>query len=1161
MAAVFGVAASVSGIVSLGLELSTRIATYINSVRYCDEEISAIHRQIETFRSSIDILKNAIPGLALKHQIASDTVLTALKSGQLELEALNDFVEKLTGSTGQSQNLKSNFKHATKKITFPFHRSSLEALQQRLDGAIASLDSATRALGLVIISSIDRSSADALSQLSSISATSTANNTTSSSIKASLDTFIPQADQALLEVNNSLRTGLPNIQQGLASVSAAITRQEEGLTRRIQEVQAEFRDSLNKTPNQIVSLNSFMSSLDIAPTANPTPRSKLFGETNKLIETPNAIAGGSESDPRRLLGASTEQRVLYCLVSSPAQLEKLYNLYCEKSLVENESAVEQHNDPGLGFKRGPNSLMGRRFAAERSISTCICQQRHKSLRQQAKLAGFSFTRLTRICWKHLPECRYAKSEVVYKSNSMRLSYDGLRWLLSKAVDISISLHTGPEGLKIEPSITLRPVVDARRAPTFQGLAYVRPLRIIFAQYGQMSKYMTVLELVVHRIVQQYMSRKSSPYEVNSKGQSVLHKWMELVGDLSWLWDEFGSSFIAMTELLLEAGVPALLCDDRGQSPGTQLLIKDLHSMFAFKRLMLVLCEEAPEAPIYNRYDVTPDRMSRAFQAFLGLRDTIEASEIFGCGPLSSAILVGDEAKVRNIIARYPSTINERNLMLQTPFHLASCNPKILRLLMPAAKPQEVNGPDHGGNYALDYALRLTSSLCLNGNSWVACSGCLCIQSVEIFLSNGWGCNFNSLQHCDSMSHTARLRLIDHFASQRAVLKALGQQFLPVADVDRYRLNEPSVLDYHAHRVAELLLRYDISIPALVYETLPQGPSSIYHNKYIFKTASCSQLAQLLYDKGFRDTHKVDNNGYFPLSTFIKYGWVNKSSHFLWLIEHGANILHPFWLEGPMNPYEYSHDTAELAKCVLRCIPHPDDLPHEVESYRRLVSLVASLDQHDKCHCRCQCIETGCHPIKSFIKTVWQQATNRYDTFYPEVFLSTSVSSAAQKLSNILQIFSLGLTEWDNLIALALRYLTFEALELTHTCCRIGFATPFGCPEEIAEIEDENREKLDLLELLLREFQIDYYKFETQDMKGGKFANFLTEVWATRMKQVLAGIESIQLTADEKREAEEIGVRWNPALEYRYERGQEEEKKAGIDLEFWLKLVDEIMPAV
>ncbi|GAW24011.1 hypothetical protein ANO14919_135900 [Xylariales sp. No.14919] len=1195
MAEAFGVAASVAGIVSLGLELSTRIITYIDAVRHWDEEISAIHRQTKTLQSSLEVLKNALPDLALKHRVAGDAVLAALKSGHLELGALKDFIERLTGSTGQSQNLKSHLKHASKRMAFPFHRGNLETLQQRLDRTNVSLDAASRTLGLVIVSSIEQSSADALSQISSLSTISAANIATSSSIKASLDTFIPQVDQALLEIKDSLGTELPDIQQSLASMSATISRQEGNFTRRIQEAQVELLEGLGKNSQQRNPLGSAVTSLNTNPVAGGTPGSDLLDGVNRLSDILSDLAEKKESDPPRILGATAEQRVLYRLVSSPAQLEKLYTLHHGNDDVEYEFTMEQRNEPKLGLKRGPSYLMDLNHATMGYMPNCICRQHHESLHRRAKLGHLSVNILTRISQKHLPECRYSKSEVISKSNSLRLSYHGLRWLLSKAVDISISRTTGLEGLKISPSITIRPTVDRTKAPTFRSLGLISRFRQSYYPYPKddVPVVLRLIDAVVHRIAQQYMSRRSSPYEVDNKGRSVLHDWIDVLFRLDYLWDECGKYLIAMTKLLLGAGLPASLCDDQGASPGTRLLKKDLTSVFSLKRLMCILCEEAPEPSMFEEYDPNGFVCRDYTDALLELRNTIEAIEIVGCGPLSSAILLGDEAKVKSIISRYPSTVHERNLIHQTPFHLAADKPRILRLLINAASPQELDGPDSNGEYALDYALRLTPTLCSNGSSWIACSSCPCIECVEIFLNSGWRCRFGFLQYCHLVSHTARLKIIDHLVSERAVLKALGRQFLPLAEVDRCRLNEASVLDHHAHKVAELLFRDGISIPASVRATLlpqlgcggfiqPYWSSTcrgyhedncltVYTSVYYgisnqLTTESNVQLLELLYCKGFRDIDQVDSRGYSPLSYYLYRPYLcQQPSNIRWFMKHGANILQPLPVPDSRNPHGYSYGTCTVAQLVLSCLS-PNDLKswrgnhgsselrhREEESYRELVSLVAPLDEHDECHC--QCSEVGCHTTKVFFEMLWENTTGRtrHDDEQEPSMKSSSVPGIAGKISDSLQNFALDLSRWERVTRLALRYFTFEVLELRHTCCRMPHPSNELSEEEIVEIEDEDWEKLDLLELLIQDFQIAYRVFENQDGHGDKFTNFLTKEWAPRIQKELASVEAIQLTADEMRKAEEIGIQWQPILE-------DEDEEETRDLNYWLKKLDEIMPA-
>ncbi|KAI0863793.1 hypothetical protein F4860DRAFT_501756 [Xylaria cubensis] len=1195
MAEAFGIAASVAGIVSLGLELFKGISTYIDAVRCCGEEISAIHRQVQTFQSSLSILKNSIPNLSSKHQAAGDTVLGALRAVELELQALHNFVEKLGSHSSQSQNLLLT----TKRMTFVFHQQNLETLQKRLDRTNMSLDAATRGLGLVIISSIDQSSTNALSQLSLLSALSTSNSSVSSAVKTSLDTFIPQVNQDLVEIQNSLKIDLPTIQRDLASVSKAMLTYETNLTQRIQELRDDFRENVVNRPDQLDSLNSVIDTLAIASPAGAALDSELIGGAHRAAGILKDLAERKTSDPPHLLSATAEQRALYRLVSSPAQLEELCKLYHQGKEAEHEFTIEQRDKPTFGLEGTRSYLTSSNAIISRSIiSTCICQPKRKTVRRRVKLGSLSFSTLSDRHWKHLPECRYANGEVFSESNSIGFSYSGLRWLFSKVIDVSMSLSMGAGGLSIGPNITIRPVVDERHAPVFCALYLVDSLMTEYKvnQWEPPQSALQFLELVCHRISRQYMSRKSSPFEVTISGRSALHVWVDLLNSFSRVWGMYGERFTTITKLLLGAGVPVSWCDDKGWSAGTQLLKYNPKSIFDLQGLVPILCQEAPEASVFQKfYYGGISAVSDWFVAIRCPRTARESMEIFDCGPLSVAVILGDEVKVKDMLALYPSTIYERNMVSQTPFHLATNNPRILRLLIASANSQELDFRDEGGDYALDYALRSSSLSCVNGSSWTICSKCPCIECVEILLVSKWRFRFDFLLYCDSdLSHAARLRIISHLVSEREALRVLAQSFLPLANIHRYRLKEPSVLDINAHIVAELLLQDGIKIPASIRTTLlpllryddivtngyerwfcgdwdplkATSYISVYHHTDAFRADISNRLAELLYDNGFHDVDQVDNNGHSPLSLSI---WrCCNPLYVMWLIDHGADILLPFKAQDQNTFHEYI-DTKWIAADFIpsrifgyfaEFYPTKENRSgfgelqqSEVEAYRRLVSLVAPLDHHDECHC--QCIQAGCHTMKMFFQMIWRMSkTTRDGDVSWECGLrgSDSILKIAEMISNFLRSLALDLSQWDRVTTLALRYFTFQVLDLRHTCCSMPWRECELSDDDIAEIEDENWVQLDLLEHLLRDFQVAYDGFESQSSQGDKFTSFLTVEWAPKMQQTLADQEAIQLTAYEKMEAERIGVRWQPEPEVQdkreYDRG---------NLEYWMKELDSIMP--
>lgn len=163
------------------------------------------------------------------------------------------------------------------------------------------------------------------------------------------------------------------------------------------------------------------------------------------------------------------------------------------------------------------------------VSGCICRQYQRTLRRQARFAGFLFTTMESVSRKHLPECRYAKYETEQSTKSLSILYGGLRGLLSKAVDVSMSLNTGAGGFSISPNIALQLMVDEKQSPIFRITDLLE--HCIIGSYNRGPAVQTIMQRVVRigvqRMLEQYFSRKRSPYEVDSSGKSALHRWIDV----------------------------------------------------------------------------------------------------------------------------------------------------------------------------------------------------------------------------------------------------------------------------------------------------------------------------------------------------------------------------------------------------------------------------------------------------------------------------------------------------------------------------------------------------------------------------------------------------------------------------------------------------------
>lgn len=148
MADAIGLAASVTGLVSAGLKVAKGIVSYIDGVKARKEELAAVSASVRHMQSSIDVLRDAGPGLSASNQAASSAAASATRACKEELGALAEFLEGLLDFPAQEQGFGSSVRQQKKKLSYPFHRESLNSLEHRLDSANNVLQTAIQALEL-----------------------------------------------------------------------------------------------------------------------------------------------------------------------------------------------------------------------------------------------------------------------------------------------------------------------------------------------------------------------------------------------------------------------------------------------------------------------------------------------------------------------------------------------------------------------------------------------------------------------------------------------------------------------------------------------------------------------------------------------------------------------------------------------------------------------------------------------------------------------------------------------------------------------------------------------------------------------------------------------------------------------------------------------------
>ena len=284
---------------------------------------------------------------------------------------------------------------------------------------------------------------------------------------------------------------------------------------------------------------------------------------------------------------------------------------------------------------------------------------------------------------------------------------------------------------------------------------------------------------------------------------------------------------------------------------------------------------------------------------------------------------------------------------------------------------------------------------------------------------------------------------------------------------------------------------------------------MYHN---FRLAV--EVAEKLWKNGFRDIDVPDEYGLTPLASFrdllsfrdIEFEEIELCS---WLVQKGAKLHRPQHRiinndpDPAMDPTELLHTTRAL-HYVATSIGYEVGFIVKAESdeplrnwlsrlskdARLLLATILSDGSSDDCICACS--SRGCLASTLMLKA--------FERWAPRFLLDEqgARASAALPLEYLMNLAGPQSSCWDWLAKEIIRVRTFQELELRHTCCFDSEEGPMRIvkfeEEERAEIQDEDKDKIELLESLLLDFE---------EHRGAEdLISFLEGYWAVRMDQVL-----------------------------------------------------------
>jgi hypothetical protein len=377
---------------------------------------------------------------------------------------------------------------------------------------------------------------------------------------------------------------------------------------------------------------------------------------------------------------------------------------------------------------------------------------------------------------------------------------------------------------------------------------------------------------------------------------------------------------------------------------------------------------------------------------------------------------------------------------------------------------------------------------------------------------------------DAMFHSSEeivQCLIWHTADKRRQLHQLAMEVDPIRWKGPH-LPDPNsqLLNAQTSGIFHMLESLKIEIPVAlrlsgagdVYDLL--FTTSFWMDKTIDNGL---EYAQMFWDAGFRDVDEYVGDmpslarKWAPLMNTNQPMTVEDWTRILflssWLVGKGADISKPDFANDTIPHTPAAHFIAR----TLMQLEHKFWTSKPYFSTQAKTTIVENfitsiMQEEAACDlCICGCSRNGCTALIQMLKS---SLVSRNTTTPPKA--SYHKRCQLYFWAKIEECIGLGV--WDVFFPTIIRFETFTALELTHTCCiyqqDAGYFAYYE-EEDCAEIREEEDEDLQMLEELVAEFTRIYLE------RGISIIRFLRGYWRERMDEVMQRNGDMDLEAISK----------------------------------------------
>lgn len=403
-----------------------------------------------------------------------------------------------------------------------------------------------------------------------------------------------------------------------------------------------------------------------------------------------------------------------------------------------------------------------------------------------------------------------------------------------------------------------------------------------------------------------------------------------------------------------------------------------------------------------------------------------------------------------------------------------------------------NQSDAGCTTVIGYALWISRDLCPCPDLDVAYGNfearlCPCIEPLKILLRSGCpltpardfhGKSWNAIGRA---SVHARLELVLDLRERREELRALASERLSSLDLKKLNLG-PGVLDITAEKVEAMLESRGTDVPTRLrvrWHPEEEGVAPIgRYRSSVYYNITLTEVASTFFDLGFRDTDETVPETWeedlcqddFPFDSACTQ---NPNAIYLkWLLDHGLQLrwwwmyVPPVWQRRASNGFVAagvlgSAFFAHPLHLVDTKLPMPDTYWDQQMRAARYLHNELIISSAEKDTCECACSEDGCTPLLRMLGST-QLPTG-------EIWGRNSESNQ-ETFKKYMKGYGLCLGQRQYLAAL--RFITFDALQLRHTCREErneNWWLSGSSDGSASEYGDHEHDSIGKLEILLEEF--------------------------------------------------------------------------------------------